>query len=1001
MGGSLFDPDRFPFLEGRRKGSRWKIDPASPLPIDNRTVLYLLDAVQLFHGRTLSYMALDVEQIGYVYEGLLERTVVRAKEATLDLDATKNAKNPWVSLPEIDDAAAKGREAVEELLMERTGSSASRVRNDLDKTVDEGSADKLLTACHADRPFRDRLRPYFHFLRTDRWGYPLVYLKGTFMVRIGADRRETGTHYTPKSLTEAIVKETLEPLVYSGPAEGKPREEWELKSPAELLDLKICDPAMGSGAFLVQVCRWLSERLVEAWAAAEEQGKAITAEGETIDDISSREPLRSDVEERLLIARRMIAERCLYGIDMNHLAVELAKLSIWLVTLAKGRPFGFLDHNLRCGDSLLGITNLEQLHYLSMNPGKGSSKKLFASNIDRTVSRALELRSELRRRPIRDIRDVEAMARLDEEARRTLELTQLIADAFTGEVLAAGGRDVDTAALGIDVGNLLAGKQGSMDPLSQRASRGLCTDLDPGNKPRRTLHWPLEFPEVFSIERRGFDAFVGNPPFTFGKNVTAIHGSNYNSYLVSKNPRSNKNVDIVAHFLFVACSLVSPVGAFGFLATSSIAEGATRQASLDLFIDSGLSIINATTKQPWPGKANVLYCKVIFTKQHWIGTRYLDGRAIDFIDANLTSGSKGEWSPQKLLENEEMALAGVIPNGAGFILKESEARMLTSKDPKNKDVVWPYITGEDINSDTPSSRYIINFWDWDLSKAEGYPEALEIVRERVIPHRRTLSKAKERLRRNWWLYEANSKTLCGKLGIARFIGECERPKGAPPTKVIATARISKTNAFAIIDPAMFAFEVVVFPAFSYGLFTVLQSNIHIVFAWQHGGKMKADLRYSPSMCVETFPFPKTDELDGVGRSYENVRKRAVAANDVGLTTLYNLFHDERVQEASISALRESHKQVDDAVARAYGWNDLLLDHGFHQVPYLPEGKNTRFTISERARLEVLRRLSKLNKIRFKEHERSASSIKSVSETEVSSADASFEDSQFKKRGGKA
>ena len=94
LGGSLFDPDRFPFLEGRAKGTNWKSDPAAPLPIDNRTVLLLLDAVQLFQGRALSYRALDIEQIGYVYEGLLERTVVRAKEVTLDLDATKSAKRP-------------------------------------------------------------------------------------------------------------------------------------------------------------------------------------------------------------------------------------------------------------------------------------------------------------------------------------------------------------------------------------------------------------------------------------------------------------------------------------------------------------------------------------------------------------------------------------------------------------------------------------------------------------------------------------------------------------------------------------------------------------------------------------------------------------------------------------------------------------------------------------------------------------------------------------------
>ncbi len=198
LGGSLFDPDRFPFLEGRKRGSHWKSELATPLPIDNRTVLYLLDAVQVFRGHMLSYLALDIEQIGYVYEGLLERTVVRAKEVTLDLDATKNAANPWVSLPELDDAAASGRPALEVLLKERTASSAARVHNDLDRPVDDADAERLLTACHADLTLRNRVRPYFHLLRTDRWGYPLVYPKGAFMVAKGSDRRETGTQLHAK-----------------------------------------------------------------------------------------------------------------------------------------------------------------------------------------------------------------------------------------------------------------------------------------------------------------------------------------------------------------------------------------------------------------------------------------------------------------------------------------------------------------------------------------------------------------------------------------------------------------------------------------------------------------------------------------------------------------------------------------------------------------------------------------------------------------------------------
>lgn len=377
LGSSLFDPDHFPFLEGRDKGSSWRTDTAKPLPIDNRTVLLLLEAIQQFQGRTLSYRALDVEQIGYVYEGLLERTVRRTDEVTLELDATKKSEYPWVKLAELDSASLKSPEKLVELLQERSGSSVSRVRKALARDVDDSLADRLLTTCQGDIQLRDRIKPYAHLLRTDPWGYPLVYPAGAFIVTSGSNRRETGTHYTPKSLTENIVTETLTPIAYIGPAEGTPRKSWQLKSPSELLDLKICDPAMGSGAFLVQACRWLADRLVEAWSQAEATGKMISVDGDVLEELDTREPLPRDTDSRIVIARRLIAEQCLYGVDLNPLAVELAKLSIWLVTLAKGLPFGFLDHSLRCGDSLLGIHRLDQLTELSMTPeqkGKRSDR---------------------------------------------------------------------------------------------------------------------------------------------------------------------------------------------------------------------------------------------------------------------------------------------------------------------------------------------------------------------------------------------------------------------------------------------------------------------------------------------------------------------------------------------------------------------------------------------------------------------------------------------------
>ena len=440
LGGSLFDPDRFPFLEGRSKGSNWKKEEARPLPIDNRTVLLFLDAIQLYQGRTLSYRALDVEQIGYVYEGLLERTVIRAQDVTLELDATQKSKKPWVFLSELASAEHNGEGAVIKLLVDRTGSSTSRVKNDLAKEVIEADSEALLLACLNNTDLRSRIKPYIHFLKKDAWGNPMIYPKGAFMVATSADRRETGTHYTPKSLTEAIVLETLEPIVYVGPSEGTERSDWRLKSPAELLALKICDPAMGSGAFLVQVCRYLSERLCEAWALVEEAGQSITMEGRTVESPSEQELLPKDAEERQAIARRLIAEHCIYGVDVNPLAVELAKLAIWLVTLSKGRPFGFLDHNLKAGNSLLGIHNLDQLFYLAMRPegmsaGGGTGKQLFAQGIEDAVKEALALREEIRNRPVRDIRDVEVMAHLNEQANTSLAMPELIADALIGEAL--------------------------------------------------------------------------------------------------------------------------------------------------------------------------------------------------------------------------------------------------------------------------------------------------------------------------------------------------------------------------------------------------------------------------------------------------------------------------------------------------------------------------------------------------------------------------------------
>ncbi|WP_237022538.1 Eco57I restriction-modification methylase domain-containing protein [Herbaspirillum frisingense] len=982
LGGSLFDPDRFPFLEGRAKGSNWRTDTATPLPIDNRTVLLLLEAIQQFQGRTLSYRALDVEQIGYVYEGLLERTVKRTDEVTLELDATKSAKTPWVKLAELDSACLDGTARLAELLQERSGSSANRVRNDLAKPVDDTLADRLLTACLGDTELRDRVKPYAHLLRTDPWGYPLVYPAGAFIVTTGSDRRETGTHYTPKSLTEAIVAETLTPVAYFGPAEGAPRDQWTLKSPAELLDLKICDPAMGSGAFLVQVCRWLSDRLTEAWSLAEATGKTVSVDGEALEAGTAKEPLPRDSEARTMISRRLVAERCLYGVDLNPLAVELAKLSIWLVTLAKGRPFGFLDHNLRCGDSLLGIHRLDQLTELSMMPGGRGQQRLFGQNIEKAVRDAIELRTRLGETPIRDIRDVETMAHLDADARRRLEVPGSIADAFIGEVFASGsngsGLENALASLTIRAGQAINGDRDVLASIRHRSVATLSTDLHADKPARQPFHWPLEFPEVFAHERGGFDGIVGNPPFLGGKRITGVAGTALRDWLVSHIAEGRRgSADLVAYFFLRAWSLIRNEGGFGLLAVNTIAEGDTRQVGLEAMVRAGAVIHAAYPNEQWPGKAAVVTSRVHLRKGAWHGELSILGRSVTFISAYLSDGE--EWSPKRLKANERIAFQGSVVVGMGFVLSLEQARMMLNADPKNSEVLFPYLNGEDLNSDSEQrpSRWVISFWDWPEEKARTYKQPWEWIEEHVKPERqRRDENGKFALRKplpeRWWQYGDKRPGLYHAIGRGHHFEQ--HPEGWAPSqnkqeRVLACSLVSKYLGVASL-PAdwIFAHRLAVFATESMAAFALLSSSINDVWARKNSSSLETRLNYAPSDAFETLPLCDLmdPQLDEVGARYEAHRRNLCKFYGIGLTDLYNRFHDSAEQDSSIATCRELHVEIDRAVARTYGWADLDLDHGFHEVPYLPENDRFRFTISETARAEVLRRFAELNRKRYEE-----------------------------------
>lgn len=271
---------------------------------------------------------------------------------------------------------------------------------------------------------------------------------------------------------------------------------------------------------------------------------------------------------------------------------------------------------------------------------------------------------------------------------------------------------------------------------------------------------------------------------------------------------------------------------------------------------------------------------------------------------------------------------------------------------------------------------MINFFDWTREKAESYRDLFEIVEQRVKPERDKVSIDNSTGRRRhdlWWLYGSDAKSLYHSIGRGAFFDK--HPKGwvetDKPERVLVVTGVSKTLAFAFVpNKAVFTHALFVFSDTTFTHFAILQSAIHGVYAWRHASKMKTDLRYTPATVYETFPFPllAVSEGEKLGEALDSIRRLIMSRDNIGLTRLYNCYHDQTVSDSLIVEMRYLQVQIDNAVRDAYGWTDLDLEHGFHEVGYLPANDNVRFTISESARIEVLKRLAKLNKERWEEEE---------------------------------
>ena len=791
-GGSLFDPDRYPFLEGRGMGTNWTATQAEPLAVNNRVALHLLTSLQKLRikipgggpseTRRVSFRALGVEQIGHVYEGLLDHTAVRATEPVLGIKGTRS-KEAEIPLTTLEAKLAQGQDTLIDFLKDETGRSVSALK----RALDEGSLNgehNLLIACGHDKGLLQRIRPFAGLIREDSFERPVIVLPGSVYVTAGNARRSTGTHYTPPSLTEPIVQYTLEPLVYKGPADGWPREQWLLKPPKEILDLKVCDMAMGSGAFLVQVCRYLGERLTEAWENEEKKHPnevLATPEGGFSQGSPSERLVPQDAAERLAIARRIVADRCLYGVDINPMAVEMAKLSLWLITLDAKRPFTFLDHAFKCGDSLLGVSNFNQLENFSLRPEGGKQIAFSTMNLWRHVDEAKKKREALEAMPSDTPEQIAAKIALYAEAEEAVNKLKAAADVLLAlELKGLKGRAYEAERETAADHMMAYWEQGP------EALRGYADSLLNG---RRMLHWPLTFPEM--TERGGFDAFIGNPPYLGGRKIRGTLGGSYLAFVTTcLFPGTSANADLCAFFFLRVGEMLRDGGMAGLLATNTIAQGDSREVGLDHLAASGFRFPRANPSRAWPGVAALEVAHVWLRRGEWQGTYVLDDLPVTGITPFLTSPGRMQGKPFRLAVNANMSFQGSIVLGMGFVLTTQEAQALIAKNAKNVDCLYPYLNGEDLNSnpDQSPSRWVINFHGWPLNRlgvgrwlasnlqqrkawlregivpadypdpvAADYPDLLAIVNEKVKPERTRKNEQGEYQLRyplylKWWIY---------------------------------------------------------------------------------------------------------------------------------------------------------------------------------------------------------------------------------------------------------
>jgi len=885
--GQLFDPEAYPWLD-----TPW---------LSDGVVLNVLGNLLVVNGERISYRALDVEQIGSVYEGIMGYQVRRMGGRCIGVKSKPHgAKKQVTTAIDLD------------VLLALDGGERKTWLEHQARTNLPPKQRGALKAASSEADLLKALAP-----RIDTALFAGPQPAGSLVFQPTEERRRSGSHYTPRSLTRPIVEEALRPWLER--CDHRP-------TAVQILALKICDPAMGSGAFLVESCRYLAELLEQAWNR-EALPQALQPGG------------GAHGEETLIYARRLIAQSCLYGVDKNPFAVNLAKLSLWLVTLSKTRPFTFVDHALKCGDSLVGYNDTEINDFFSKVQLTFLDKQLQVLqklSTARQVTFGMDSRDDAT-----DQQKRQELAHYEEDAKPLRLIGDLMVAAFFNSKKPKERKEKARVYAAM-VGDAFHDE--SMDEAVQQ----LLNRLKEGERGIIPFHWQLEFPEVFSRDQPGFDVFVGNPPFAGHITMATSSHKEYTVYLKEIHAESQGKCDLVAHFFRRCFALLRLGGSLGLIATNTIAQGDTRCSGLRWICTYGGGTIYAARKRiKWPGVAAVVVSVVYVLKGIYTDKKWLDGQPVEKITAFLFANGSHE-DPKPLVANAGKSFTGSIVLGMGFTFDDSgqadnetpgipspiaTMEQLIADNPKNQEVIFPYIGGEEVNNSPIHRyhRYVINFGERTEEKCwRDYPELMKIVEQKVKSKR--LASAAESNTANssrairWWQHHRHAKDLyAATTGSDQIF--------AIACRAVLNMAIAKVQPRNIFDQSL-----VVFTDPRYSHFALISSISHEIWMRFLCSSIGDVARYSPTDCYVTFPFPATlltkaleedpmlmytqQALESTGKHYYQFRAALMVTNNEGLTKTYNRFHDPEETDSQIMELRRLHGEMDQAVLNAYGWGDV-------------------------------------------------------------------------------